>query len=543
MKRKSEEKFVQSSQAALKDENNKRPKTDEEGRVEVITREQREKTIIRRKKEAEEDKYADLTADLFRNKKYEETVKIASEYLEKNPRSINVGYNCALAYLYLLRFEDCYKQCKKLLAISPLYKKAILLKIISIQELLKLPKEKWVYDTKAISYLSDIANSTTLYYRKTLSTTYGLSTLFQEIKEKSQEKYINQSMEVIVQALQSKFDSLKRSEENLLNELEAIRTKITNINIATLLNLEINDEVRLEIERVYFLSYNIINILNLLKLIKVIDNPELKGPTENLILDILNNKSLMEPNEVIFKSLIKTFSLKLNVFKFCIKLCRTNHLRNEEKRFLETEIIDSIGMELLYTDNKTNLKNFCLLFEDDPILEVTIRSFKRIAFPKGYDNPELEYTTDIEKVEINSLPIRTPVSALATLRVSSFSKGKEKEEYTFSEQLALEAHKMQGELPELVDDTPDDIGETSTQESSPVLPGTNVQVQHASYADKVRLAKEAGNKENIPPQKFTLTQAPGTSGGFRKMVVSARLNPSILPESGESKICQIGRGI
>ncbi|KIE05451.1 hypothetical protein NF27_DR00160 [Candidatus Jidaibacter acanthamoeba] len=547
MKRRSEERFIPSSQTLFEAESNKRPKIGEEGRVEVITREQREKTVIRRKKEAEEDKYADLTADLFRNKKYEETVKIASEYLEKNLRSINVGYNCALAYLYLRRFEDCYEQCKKLLAISPLYKKAILLKIISIQESLNSLEQPIYHHYKILFLFNDIADSTILYYRKTLSATYGLSTLFQEVKEKSQEKYINQSMEVIAQALQSEFGLLKRSEKNLLNELEVIRTKITNINIATLLNSDINDETRFKIEEIYSLSYNIINIINSLKLVEKIKNYtlEFKAPVENLILDILDDKNLMNSTGIISKALIRLFTTNPKWFKSCLELCRTDSSRQVVCSYLENEIIDSIGLELLYSDNRRGLKLFCLLFEDDPILGVTIRSFKQIAFPKGYDDPELEYTTDVENVETK--PTRTPVSALAsTMKLCSFDKGKEvvsKEACNFSELLSEEASKQYGELPELVDDTPDNAGETNTQENSPDLTGANVQAQHTSYADKVRLAKETKNKENVPPKKFTLTQAPDTSGGFRKLVSSTRLNLSILPGSGESKLCQTSRSI
>ncbi|MBA8667445.1 hypothetical protein H1Q59_06035 [Holosporaceae bacterium 'Namur'] len=481
MKRRPEEKLVQSSQAILKDENNKRARREDEVNTNNISIFY--KNIIGRKRNENKDEYNDVTINLFLNKKYKEVMKLAISYLK----------------------NDSDKR-----------------------------------------YFADFADASILFIKENY-TIDGASEQLQKISGIFPEEVINQLAEMLFQALKLNFTYVENIKKELSTKMEYFQKEITNSEITKIKRADETYETSAQFKNLYLgtytLSSNIRNTLESFELIEKINDymSAITAPVQNLILDIIKDGNLITNSKVVFKVLIKIFSTNIKLFESCYDLCKKDPSRKQEYDYLKNQFIDSIGLELLHTDNRRGLKLFCLLFEDDPILVVTIRSFKQIAFPKGYDDPELEYTTDIEKVEIK--PTRTPVSALATMRLSGFVKGKEKEKLIFSELLSEEASKQYRELPELADGTSDNAGETNTQKNSPDLTEGNVQVQHISYVDKIKLAEETKNKENVPPKKFTLTQAPGTSGGFRKLAAPIRLNPSIPTESGENKICQTGRGI
>lgn len=483
--------------------------------------------------------YYTVEKKLLEMKYFEEVISICSEYENNHELSPYLNYLKAYTYFKLNDFQYSYDICNSLLGGFPQYNRyrlpssndellqnIMLLKIALLKTRIEqaLEANEPLLAAIMLSYIKDLAETSLLHYRKLLANQSDLSRLYEEIKFNAQTEYINNLANIITKSTKLNFSSIEDLDKKLLSSLRTDQEELIKVDDydisqkateAIISRQPLEQEVVSSIKSIYSLIYNTLNIIALPEVINIIieyrSAPQ--APAENLLLNILENIKSTQQKELILKALLKVFCEYPKWLIECINLSRADPSRKTAREYLEQEVFEEVIRELLADgDKREDLKQLCIATENDPTLKNIVSSYKRIAFPKGYDEPQSEFTTDIAPSSIEQTPVTSTASAIQAISLTqqlNAELGKERD--WRARQEAVREAELQRRITELLGDP---LRNTSRKVTVLTVEGSNKEnnPQHPNQAlDEVGHQRATTYFQHLA----TIAAKPSSSGPTR----------------------------
>ncbi len=335
----------------------------------------------------------------FKKCKFDKAIILCEELLGKNPNSIPVKYNIALAYFKrnpknseenpkIKDYEISYKYCNEILkqdSSHPLSKEVIELKKFSksrfLEEGMHIMQKKYIKNVSFIIKDEYNYNKQTLPYLKEFATiicklnNISCDDIYSKIYSKKdldlKESYISELMKIIENSLELKYEITNDSKKRLLESIALAQSFASSITPK-------KNEFEKETAVASYIYKCVDYIETSFKIFEIIESNQQEFNTRN-----------KRSGRTLYIDSITTYLSQLN---------DQNPLKKEALDCLEKELLKkgreafltylvSISHSLLLSGERNKLEELYKKWEKYPDCREKIWPYIKIAFPKGFDEP------------------------------------------------------------------------------------------------------------------------------------------------------------